>query len=117
MRRRSRSTRKSRKSRTVRPPPPETSGCEPGVDDLTCVAAGDKAKAAYHETFAADLAKAKIDYEATRKAYRTEQHDAARIVQGLENEIRHLVERIKCQIEQKRVWSASTTRSARCGTR
>ena len=26
------------------------------------------------------------------------------MVQGLENEIRHLVERIKCQIEQKRVW-------------
>lgn len=86
------------------PPPPETSGCEPGVDDLTCVAAGDKAKAAYHETFAADLAKAKTDYETTRKAYRIEQHDAAPIVQGLENEIRHLVERIKCQIEQKRVW-------------
>jgi hypothetical protein len=86
------------------PPPPETSGCEPGVDDLSCVAAGDKAKSAYHDTFAEDLAQAKIDYEETRKAYRTEQHDAAPVVQGLENEIRHLVDRIKCQIEQKRVW-------------
>jgi hypothetical protein len=86
------------------PPPPETSGCEPGVDDLSCVAAGDKAKAAYHDTFAADLTQAKIDYEETRKGYRTEQHDAAPVVQGLENEIGHLVERIKCQIEQKRVW-------------
>lgn len=86
------------------PPPPETSGCEPGVDDLKCVAAGDRAKAAYHDTFEKDLTQAKIDYETTRKAYRTEQHDGAAIVQGLENEIRHLVERIKCQIEQKRVW-------------
>jgi hypothetical protein len=86
------------------PPPPETSGCEPGVDDLTCVAAGDKAKAAYHDTFVADLAQAKLDYEETRKAYRTEQHDATPVVQSLENEIRHLVERIKCQITQKRVW-------------
>ena len=86
------------------PPPPETSCCEPGVDDLKCVAAGDKAKAVYNDTFEADLAKAKIDYEATRKAYRTEQHDAAPIVQDLENQIRHLVERIKCQIEQDRVW-------------
>lgn len=86
------------------PPPPETSGCEPGVDDLKCVAAGDKAKATYSETFEADLAKAKTDYETTRKDYRAAQQEKALIVQDLENQIRHLVERIKCQIEQKRVW-------------
>ena len=84
----------------VFPPPGE---CE-GVDDLTCIAAGDKAKSAYNDTFAEDLSTAKIDYEATRTAYRTEQHDDAHWCKISRIEIRHLVERIKCQIEQKRVW-------------
>lgn len=90
--------------RACPPPPTGTVGCEAGVDDIKCVAEGDRAKSLYHDTFGTDLAQAKIDYEATRRDYRAEQRDAAPIVQALENEIRHLVERIKCQIEQKRVW-------------
>jgi hypothetical protein len=86
------------------PPPPETSGCEPGVDDLRCVAAGDKAKAAYHDTFEAALTQAKVDYEATRKAYRAEQHDATSAVEKLEHDSCRQVERIKCKIEQRRIW-------------
>jgi predicted nucleic acid-binding Zn-ribbon protein len=73
------------------------------VNDLACTAAGDKAKAAYNETFATDLETAKADYETTRTAYRTARHDVRITVDDLRNQVRHLVERIGCQIEQKRV--------------
>jgi hypothetical protein len=81
------------------PPPGE---CD-GVDDLTCIAAGDKAKADYNATFAEDLKTAKKDYETTRAAYRTARHDQRLLVEDLRNQLKHLVERIGCQIEQKRV--------------
>ncbi len=81
------------------PPPGE---CD-GVDDLTCIAAGDKAKSAYNETFAEDLKTAKTDYDTTRTAYRTARHEQRLLVEDLKNQLRHLVERIGCQIEQKRI--------------
>jgi hypothetical protein len=86
------------------PPPPETNGCEPGVDELNCIAEGDAAKSAYHAGFKADLATAKTNYESARQAYAEARRKAAPVVQDLENQITHLLERIRCQIEQKRVW-------------
>lgn len=85
-------------------PPPETSGCEPGVDELNCIAEGDAAKSAYHRGFKADLDKAKADYETARESYADARRKSAPLVADLQNQIKHLLERIRCQIEQKRIW-------------
>ncbi len=82
---------------------PPRDDCDPDVNDLECVAAGDKAKAEYSATFATDLKTAKGTYETTRTAYRTARHDVWLTVEDLRHQIRHLVERIACQIEQPRI--------------
>jgi hypothetical protein len=82
------------------PPPGD---CDPGLADLTCTAAGDKAKTDYTATFAKDLEDAAKDYQTTRTAYRDARHEQRQVVEDLCNQIRHLVERIGCQIVQKRV--------------
>jgi hypothetical protein len=82
-------------------PPPEE--CEPRVDKLTCTAEGDQAKADYYKTFAEAHKKAKTEYETARKDYRTARGEKRLVIEDLTNQIRHLVERIGCQIEQKRV--------------
>ena len=82
------------------PPPGD---CPSDVGDLECTAKGDEAKATYSATFATDLTTAQTDYETTRAAYRTARHEVKLTVDDLANQIWHLVERIGCQIEQKRV--------------
>jgi hypothetical protein len=82
---------------------PPQGDCPSGVSDLECTAKGDEAKAAYNKTFADDLKNAKDAYETTRGEYRKARHDVRLDVEDLRNQIRHLVERIGCQIEQKRV--------------
>jgi hypothetical protein len=82
---------------------PPRDDCDPDVNDLECVAAGDKAKADYSATFATDLKTAKATYDTTRTAYRTARHDVWLTVEDLRHQIRHLVERIACQIEQPRI--------------
>jgi predicted nuclease with TOPRIM domain len=79
-------------------PPPGECG---GVDDLSAVAAGDKAKTDYNDTVATELATARTDYEATRKAYRTARHDVKKDVEDLRNQLKNLVERIGCQISKR----------------
>jgi hypothetical protein len=82
---------------------PPRDDCDPDVNDLECVAAGDKAKADYSDTFATDLKTAKGTYDTTRTAYRTARHDVWLTVEDLRHQIRHLVDRIACQIEQPRI--------------
>lgn len=82
---------------------PPKGDCDTGVDSLTCNAKGDDAKAEYNKTFVTKLETAKTQYESTRAAYRVERDKARVIVEDVRNQIRHLIERIGCQIEQKRV--------------
>lgn len=85
-------------------PPPET-GCDTGVvDEVACKAKGVAAEAAYNATYAESLAAAKTAYDTTRKDYRAKRQEAMLTVQDLRNQIKHLLERIRCLIEQKRVW-------------
>jgi len=88
------------------PPPRDTDpNCDPKlVDEVACKARGVAAQATYNLTFHDDLEKAKTDYDATRTEYRNRRHEAALQVQDMRHQIRHLVERIKCLIEQRRVW-------------
>jgi uncharacterized coiled-coil protein SlyX len=81
---------------------PPSGECD-GVDDLTIAAAGDKAKADYNTAYLEPLKTARTEYETTRTAYRTARHKVRLEVEDLRNQLRHLVERIGCQIEQKRV--------------
>jgi hypothetical protein len=88
------------------PPPRDTDpDCDPQlIDDIACRASGVAAQAVYNATYEPLLEKAKTDYAVTRKGYRTTRHEAALQVQDMRQQIKHLIERIKCLIEQRRVW-------------
>jgi hypothetical protein len=86
-----------------RPQRPED-GCDPSsIDELRCRASGVAAQAAYNATYQNDLVAAQKDYDTARKAYREARHEAALAVQDMKHQIKHLLERIKCLIEQDRV--------------
>lgn len=86
-----------------RPKPPDD-GCDPSsIDELRCRASGVAAQAAYNATYQPDLVAAQKDYETARKAYREARHEAALAVQDMKHQIKHLLERIRCLIEQDRV--------------
>ena len=56
-----------------------------------------------HATYQPDLLTARTDYDTTRKAYREARHEAALAVQDMKHQVKHLLERIRCLIEQDRV--------------
>jgi hypothetical protein len=68
-----------------------------------CRAKGVAAQAAYNATYQPAVEQAQKDYDTARKAYRERRHEAALAVQDMKHQIKHLVERIRCLIEQDRV--------------
>jgi len=87
------------------PPPPDDSGCDAStIDTVACKAAGVAAQAAYDATYTADLETAKQQYNDVRTQYRTSRQAAAVPYKEMRHQIKHLLERIRCMIEQKRVW-------------
>lgn len=86
-----------------RPRRPEDE-CDPSsIDDLVCRAKGVAAQAAYNAQYQPAVEQAQKDYDTARKAYRESRHDAALAVQDMKHQIKHLLERIRCLIEQDRV--------------
>lgn len=78
--------------------------CDPSsIDELRCRATGVAAQAAYNATYQPDLLTARTDYDTTRKAYREARHEAALAAQDMKHQVKHLLERIRCLIEQDRV--------------
>ncbi|RZT17518.1 hypothetical protein EV649_5065 [Kribbella sp. VKM Ac-2569] len=78
--------------------------CDPSsIDDLVCRAKGVAAQATYNATYQPAVEQAQKDYDTARKAYRERRHEAALAVQDMKHQIKHLVERIRCLIEQDRV--------------
>ncbi len=89
--------------RDCRPRRPEDS-CDPSsIDDLRCRASGIAAQAAYDAVHQPDLVTAQQDYDKARMAYRDARQAAALAMQDLKHQIKHLIERIRCLIEQERV--------------
>ena len=88
-----------------RPQRPED-GCDPSstIDDLKCRDKGVAAQATYTRRTQPDArAGAEDDYDTARKAYREKRHEAALAVQDMKHQVKHLIERIRCLIEQDRV--------------
>ena len=87
--------------------PGKTSGCEECdpdlIDELKCHAQGIAAQAAYNATSQPELETARTQYDTTRKAYREARSGVALEVQDLRHQIKHLIERIRCLIKQRRV--------------
>jgi hypothetical protein len=83
---------------------PDRDDCDPYlVDRLACQVKGIAEQAKYNETHQPALVTAKTTYDTTRKDYREKRSSVALQVQDLRHTIKHLVERIKCLIKQKRV--------------
>lgn len=85
--------------------PSTTTGCDPSssIDERKCRDAGLAAQLDYTKEPSTALQTAQDDYEKARKEYRDKRHDAAVQVQSLRQDVKHLIERIKCLIEQDRV--------------
>jgi hypothetical protein len=82
----------------------ECEECDPDlIDELKCHAQGIAAQAAYNATIQPDLETARTQYDTTRKAYREARNGVALEVQDLRHQIKHLIERIRCLIKQRRV--------------
>lgn len=78
--------------------------CDPRlVDCLKCKAAGIAAQADYNSQHQPELEAAQTTYDTTRKTYRDARGGVALQVQDMRHQIKHLIERIKCLIKQKRV--------------
>jgi hypothetical protein len=78
--------------------------CDPDlIDELKCHAQGIAAQAAYNATSQPDLETARTQYDTTRKAYREARSGVVLEVQDLRHNIKHLIERIRCLIKQRRV--------------
>lgn len=89
--------------RDCRPRHPED-GCDPSsIDDLRCRATGVAARAEYNAAYQEAMAKARTDYDTARKGYREARHQAALDVQEMKHQVKHLIERVRCLIEQDRV--------------
>lgn len=69
----------------------------------SCRRRGIEAEAQYIGGEKAALEQAQTDYAATRKAYRERRNGVALQVQDLRHQIRHLVDRVRCLIQQDRV--------------
>lgn len=86
-------------------PATPTDGCDPSssIDERKCRDAGLAAQLDYTKEPSKELESAQEEYEKARKAYRDSRHDAATKVQGMKQDVKHLIERIRCLIEQDRV--------------
>ncbi len=77
--------------------------CDPDLlDDLTCRAAGVAAQAAYNAEAKPALDEARQKYSAVRTDYRKARSEAALEVQDLRHQVKQLIERVRCQFEQKK---------------
>jgi hypothetical protein len=84
---------------------PEPEPCDPTViDEVACRAAGVAKQAEYDKTYTEALETAKTTYDEVRKKYRTSRQAAALPAKELRHQIKHLLDRIRCLIEQRRVW-------------
>lgn len=90
--------------RDCRPPTP-AGGCDPSsaIDERKCREAGLSAQLAYTAEPSKELQTAQESYETARKDYREQRHKSAAQVQTLKQDLKHLIERIRCLIEQDRV--------------
>jgi hypothetical protein len=85
--------------------PPPDPHCKPHlIDEIACRSEGLNARAKYDSANTKDLGAAKDKYDAQRIKYREERRKKASEVQDLRHQVKHLLERIRCHIEQKRVW-------------
>ena len=87
-----------------RPPKSECPDCHTklvGADN--CKADGIKARADYNEEHRQVLETARTQYETARTTYRKNRTDKALQVEDLRHQAKLLVERVRCQIKQKRV--------------
>lgn len=90
--------------RDCRPATP-AGGCDPtsSIDERKCRDAGLAKRLEYTTGPSAELAAAQENYEKARKAYREKRHEAVSQVQAMKQDLKHVIERIKCLIEQNRV--------------
>jgi hypothetical protein len=94
----------------TKPAPPDDSTSEPEacdpkvIDEVACRAAGVAKQAEYDKTYTDALAEARKTYDEVRKKYRKSRQDAARPAKELRHEIKRLLDRIRCLLEQRRVW-------------
>lgn len=90
--------------RDCRPPTPE-GGCDPSssLDERKCRDKGLTAQLEYTKQHGEALETAQAAYDKARAEYREKRHAAALKVQDMKHQVKHLIERIKCLIEQERV--------------
>ena len=82
----------------------ECPDCDPDlIDDLKCQAEGIAAQAKYNEETRPALEQASEDYAKTRGEYRAARATASVDVQELRHQVKQLLERIRCNIQQDRV--------------
>jgi hypothetical protein len=78
--------------------------CDPRYfADRACRRQGVEAEAQYIASQKGELEVAKTNYALTRTGYRDQRHSVALEVQDLRHQIRHLVDRVRCLIQQPRV--------------
>ena len=78
--------------------------CDPSlIDGFKCRAEGIAKQAEYNAVSQPELQAARTQYDVTRKAYRAQRNSVAIEVADLRHQIKHLIERIRCQIKQERV--------------
>ncbi len=80
-------------------------GCDPSssIDERKCRDQGLTAQLDYTKQHSDALQAAQTAYDTARTGYREARHDAALKVQDMKHQVKHLIERIKCLIEQERV--------------
>lgn len=85
--------------------PTTEGGCPPSstIDDRKCRDRGLKERLDYSNGHAEALETAGRTYDEARTAYREKRHEAALKVQDMKHQVKHIIERIKCLIEQDRV--------------
>jgi hypothetical protein len=93
---------------TAAPPDEETDAkcgcCDLGlIDDLDCQSQGIDERSKYNAEARKTLDPAKKQYATTCTDYRTARNDLTLEVQDMRHQVRHLIERIRCQIKQPRV--------------
>jgi hypothetical protein len=83
----------------------EPEPCDPStIDEVACRAAGVAKQAEYDKTYTEALETAKTTYDEVRKKYRTSRQATVLPAKELRHQIKHLLDRIRCLIEQRRVW-------------
>ena len=84
---------------------PEGCGdCRPHlIDCLKCKTQGIAKQAEYNAATQPDLDAAQTAYHATRKDYRARRAEVSLQVQDLRHQVKHLVERVRCLIQQDHV--------------